>query len=137
MKIEIEFQEVELLKNSLRNAELELQKLRKREKDLDELERKFHQRVMAKSFVLLDELVAKVFKDLGFDPIPDDQVFYYGKNRAVQISQTLKESLANKISSIENLEVNLNVSINEQFRRAFLKIGVIAPSELKKEGQDK
>lgn len=125
MKIEIELQEVERLRTQVLEQDAEIQELREKLSEINEGELK--QRAIKLSKRLLDGYLATVFEKLGFDIKSDGNVIY---------DDYLEHYLGREWWKSDRIKVGVGANICHEFRRAYLKIGVLPKEEIEKKETD-
>lgn len=126
MKIEIELQEVEALRRQINELEVANDILKGKLKDLDESDLK--DKAIRLSYRLLDNYLAAVFEGLGFTQKYNDST--------VIVKSDLERYLGkNWWDNKDRIKFELGAEITTEFKRAFLKIGVM-PEEKIKETED-
>jgi len=113
MKIEIEYKEVEFLKNKIsllekQNAELQFK--------IDSLsEEQLIQKSIKYSGLLFNKLNRKVFKELGFEDC----------NQVVNADfEELRHWLGENFIDSERIEVEFGATVTNLYRQAFINIGI-------------
>jgi len=124
MKIEIEFEEVESLKNKLREKSIKIRKLEDKLKNLDEDKLKSDAVSMAKN--LFREYMDYVYRELGFEETSHS---YYEDPFRVS-SGTLEHWLGGNWYRNDKILVTLGANVSNRWRHAFLKFGI--KTDLKK-----
>ena len=123
MKIEIELSEVEKLKDENKVKSQKINELEAKLKELSENELK--ESAVKLSFTLFENYMSSVFKHLGFETFRE----------SVRINEDLRHWLGKSWWNSEKLNIQIGVNITNQFKTAFLSIGVLTP-ENKKENDD-
>lgn len=125
MKIEIELHEVERLKSLIHEQESQIQEMREKLEEIDEEE--LIQRAINLSKKLLKGYMATVFENLGFDVNEDNSVIF---------QDNLEYFLGKEWRKSGRVKVDVGANICNEFRRAYLKIGVIPKEEIKEDKSD-
>jgi hypothetical protein len=110
MKIEIELEEVERLREQIKRLETEVERHENYRKNNSEEEYRRKAEMLGKTY--LDCSLSRIFKELGFEsysPIEFDGSFNRWHN-----SKWWEE---------EDLKINLGAEVTQSFARAFIKIG--------------
>jgi hypothetical protein len=113
VKVEIELQELENLRREVRILEDENEKLKRKVEDLNEdvLVRK----AVDLSWRLFTSYQNSVFEKLGFD---QENII------TIETTSDLKKELGQSWWASERLNFNLGAIVTNEYRKAFLKIGV-------------
>ena len=123
MKIEIELLEVEKLQEE---NKVKSQKIIELETKLKELsENKLKESAVKLSFTLFENYMSCVFKRLGFEPFRE----------SVIIKDDLIHWLGKSWWNSEKLNIQIGANITNQFKKAFLSIGILT-TENKKANDD-
>jgi len=109
MKIEIEFEEVEGLKNRLRQREKHIEELESLIKSYDDKE--IHKKAVQQAFRLFENYMRCIWNHFGFD---------WGEVHIDNVEHWLGEHWYDH----EKLDINLGANINEHWKTAYLNIGV-------------
>ena len=124
MKVEVELQELENLRRDVRILEDENEKLQRKIKELneDELIRK----AVDLSWRLFANYQNAVFEKLGFE---QKEII------TLETTADLKKELGQSWWNSERLNFNLGAIVTNEYRKAFLKIGVIIKEESTQESK--
>jgi chromosome segregation ATPase len=114
MKIEIDIQEFENLRNNLNDAEARNKRLQERLNALDESALK--KQAVDLAYRLLNNYLEAIFKKLGFNGTADKPLI---------IKDNLEHFLGKDWWTSERVEIELGADVTANFKRAFLSIGVI------------
>ena len=121
MKIEIEFGEVEALKQELMNKKRDLIELKE---ELDKLDPdKLKQKAVSLAKDLFSRYMSRVFEELGFE-----ETYSYDDPFRVS-SGTLEHWIGEDWYTSLKVEVIIGASISNLWRRAFLRFGIKADSK--------
>ena len=112
MKIEVELGDIEILRKQIQTLEEEKEGLYKKLSALDEKQLKADVRVMAQK--MTDSIMAEVFKKLGFK----------AGGLGYMSFKDLEHWHGKEWWTHEDLEVTLSATITNQFKSAFLSLGV-------------
>lgn len=113
MKVEVELGEIENLKNQISILKKENQKLSQIIQNLDEKKLKEDAVYLAEKMFV--DVINTVFSRLGF--AKDESIYYNDFNK-------LQERLGERWWSSERLDVTMGATITNQFREAFLRLGI-------------
>ena len=113
MKVEVELGEIENLKNQISILEKENQKLSQIIQNLDEKKLKEYAVYLAEKMFV--DVINTVFSRLGF--AKDESIYYNDFNK-------LQERLGERWWCSERLDVAIGATITNQFREAFLRLGI-------------
>jgi hypothetical protein len=124
MKVEIELQELQKLKTNILILEEDKEKLQRKIKELneDELIRK----AVDLSWRLFANYQNAVFEKLGFE---QKEII------TIETTADLKKELGVSWWNSERLKFNLGAIVTNEYRKAFLKIGVIIKEESTQESK--
>lgn len=122
MKIEIEFAEVEILRDTVFKQKEEIKQLKEQLSLLDE--KALHDKAISLSFHLFETYIAAVFQRLGLEP-------KYGES--VHIYDSLNHYLGSEWWKRGRLKITLGATITTSFREAFLRLGIIPKEEMSNE----
>jgi hypothetical protein len=114
MKVEVELSELESLRSELRKTLEQNQKLEAAYNALSEKELK--RNAVKLSYLLFNNYMEAVFKKLGFGDWVRDSVFF---------RDDLEHYLGKEWWQNERLSVDIQISVSEKFKSAFLQLGVI------------
>ncbi len=120
MKIEVELEYVDELKKRIEELEQLNDKYKEALMSLNEHELIYKAKNL--SYKLLNNYLKKIFKELGFDEV--EEVKY----RLDTNDNNLDKVWYNR----DDVEVNLNAEMSKKLTTAFISIGVIPPSDIKK-----
>jgi uncharacterized coiled-coil protein SlyX len=121
MKIEVEFSEMERLRSQVKEQERTIKRL---EDQITELgEEKLKERAVRLSYRLFDKYVSAIFAKLGFDKTSWEGTVKFEGN----LQYVLGKDWWNKA---EDLTVEIGATVTENFRSAFLNIGVVPKEKL-------
>lgn len=113
MKIEIEFEEVERLKRSIEVLQREKGELETKLKSLNESELK--KQATSLAMKIFHDVMNRVFEKLGFE----------GRMNPNEINfSNLEHYLGKSWYTSERLHIELGATITDQFRCAFLSMGI-------------
>lgn len=114
MKVEVDLKEIEDLRETIRIREGEIVTLQKELHNLDSSV--LMRRAQELSYRLLNTYITSIFKGLGFESGLSENVVSFDQN----IKWNHQEDWWKK----ENLNVHVVATVSQNFRRAFLSIGV-------------
>ena len=126
MKIEIELQEVENLRNKVAYLEGENEKLKKQIHDLNEDELKG--KAVSLSWRLFENYISAVFEKLGFEN---------HNQRCVRMIPDLQNELGRTWWTSQRLTVDVSIEVSNQFRKAFLDLGYTPKENQEENNEDK
>ena len=113
MKIEIELEAVESLKREISMLQTDKRELEEKLKSLDESELKKQANDLARK--IFCDVMHRVFDELGFE----DRIWQNDVNFG-----NLQHYLGNSWTSSERLNIELGATITNQFKGAFLRMGI-------------
>lgn len=119
MKIEIEFGEVEILRDTIFKQEQEIKELKEQLSLLDE--KALHDKAISLSFHLFETYIAAVFQRLRLEPMHGE---------SVRIPDSLNHYLGPEWWKRGRLNIELGANITSRFRKAFLMLGIIAKEDM-------
>lgn len=118
MKIEIEFEEVELLKMQLVQKQHLINQLESKLKELSEKE--LVEKAVRLSYRLLDNYLLAIFNRLGFEQT---------HQKAVVIHYDLEHWIGKDWWNSDRFTIELGADVSTKFKSAFLSIGVLTKDE--------
>lgn len=124
MKIEIELSEVEKLKEENKVKTQKIIELETKLKELSEDELK--ESAVKLSFTLFENYMSCVFKHLGFEPFGE----------SVIIKDNLRPWLGKSWWNSEKLNIQIGANITNQFKNAFLSIGILTTENKRADDDD-
>ena len=122
MKIEIEFGEVEILRDTIFKQKEEIKQLKEQLSLLDE--KSLQDKAISLSFHLFETYIAAVFQRLGLEPMHGE---------SVRIPDSLNHYLGADWWRRGRLEITLGANITSRFKKAFLNLGIIAKEDMPNE----
>lgn len=120
MKVEIELSEVEALRERCRHEHENVERLEKQLSELNEEELK--KRAVNLSYRLFEKYVKTVFKSLGFEP---DRM-----NSSIFSSDLVYQLGKDWWTREKDITVTLGATVTENFRTAFINIGVVPKEQI-------
>lgn len=114
MKIEIEFEEVEKLKNEIINQQKYVKVLQEELAKLDP--EKLREDAESLAYRMFDSYMTAVFEKLGFKNA--------WPQRSVHFEINIQQELGKAWYNSERLKVNISAHVSNEFREAILSIGV-------------
>ena len=124
MKIEIELEEVESLREKVENQSFKIMHL---EEELRNLNKEvLTDKAIKLSYYLFENYVRCIFQKLGFNGTPIHPI-YMKNNMERLLGKTWYEES-------DKIEVELGVEILNDFKKAFLNIGVIPQAKMEEKG---
>lgn len=124
MKVEIELSEIEAFKERI--AELEQQKKYADERSVALNEEELIKRAKDLSLRLFNKYIAAIFTSIGFDEP-------YGSQTVIDEANDHWHSWH---KNLDKIKVSVHANVSEQWRRAFLRIGVMSdPKKLNPDEQ--
>jgi hypothetical protein len=113
MKIEIEFEEVESLKNQLYNETQKVRKLEEKLKSLDE--KQLNKKAIGLSYKLCEDYLVAIFTKLGFDE----------KQSGLVVEENLEHWIGKDwYTRDERINLKFNILISNEFKKAVISLGV-------------
>lgn len=122
MKIEIEFGEVEILRDTIFKQEEEIKQLKEQLSLLDE--KSLQDKAISLSFHLFETYIAAVFQRLGLEPMHGE---------SVRIPDSLNHYLGTEWWRRGRLEITLGANVTSRFKKAFLNLGIIFKEDMPNE----
>jgi hypothetical protein len=122
MKIEIEFGEVEILRDTIFKQKEEIKQLKEQLSLLDE--KSLQDKAISLSFHLFETYIAAVFQRLGLEPMHGE---------SVRIPDSLNHYLGADWWRRGRLEITLGANITSRFKKAFLNLGIIFKEDMPNE----
>jgi hypothetical protein len=122
MKIEIEFGEVEILRDTIFKQEEEIKQLKEQLSLLDE--KLLQDKAISLSFRLFETYIAAVFQRLGLEPMHGE---------SVRIPDSLNHYLGTEWWRRGRLEIILGANVTSRFKKAFLNLGIISKEDMPNE----
>lgn len=122
MKIEIEFGEVEILRDTIFKQEEEIKQLKEQLSLLDE--KSLQDKAISLSFHLFETYIAAVFQRLGLEPMHGE---------SVRIPDSLNHYLGTEWWRRGRLEIILGANVTSRFKKAFLNLGIITKKDMPNE----
>jgi hypothetical protein len=122
MKIEIEFGEVEILRDTIFKQKEEIKQLKEQLSLLDE--KSLQDKAISLSFHLFETYIAAVFQRLGLKPMHGE---------SVHIPDSLNHYLGAEWWRRGRLEITLGANITSRFKKAFLNLGIVSKEDMPNE----
>jgi hypothetical protein len=119
MKIEIEAHEFARLNNLIQEKQTEIEQLQKRINDIDEKE--LRKKAIRLSMNLCDNYLRCIFNALGFD---NKQPLYGLRHQSIRIGNDIINKFGEDWYKSQLLDVNIGVNICQEFKNAFIEIGI-------------
>ena len=122
MKIEIEFGEVEILRDTIFKQKEEIKQLKEQLSLLDE--KSLQDKAISLSFHLFETYIAAVFQRLGLEPMHGE---------SVRIPDSLNHYLGADWWRRGRLEITLGANVTSRFKKAFLNLGIVSKEDMSNE----
>lgn len=112
MKVEVEFSEIEKLKQEISDLRKENYNLRKHFSEISEEE--LLKKAQRHSYFLFKNYMKKVFDELGFD----------GCENYVHVDYNMEHFVGDKFWETDKIKIEVGAKITNHFRKLFLEMGI-------------